>query len=374
MFINFVILMKEDMLNVLVTGGLGFIGSHICIELLQRGYNVYVIDNLENSTYDTSKKIIQICNLNGIHCENHFKTLIFDILDKTLLANFFEKENIDIVIHCAGKKSVNESITNPLDYYYSNITMTLHLLDMIQKHNIQTFIFSSSATVYGKHELNNYSNLNEESKTGENISNPYGKTKYIQEMIIRDFYINHKDLRCYLLRYFNPVGCHPSGIIGENPKDKPNNLMPYVLRVAANNNSISLFKEHIYDSLTIFGNNYDTKDGTCIRDFIHVCDLARAHIDVLAYINDLNNVETFNVGTGIGISVLELVKLFIKHNNINVTYVIGDKRDGDETITVCDNSKIIKLTNWKPLYDINDIVTHSWKYIVKNYIHGDDDS
>lgn len=354
------------MTNVLVTGGLGFIGSHICVELLKRNFNVSIIDNLENSNYNTFTKIQTISKTYDIH---KFSMHQIDLLNKNKVYEFFENNNIDIIIHCAGKKSVSESITIPLDYYNSNINMTINLLEMVKIYKIQTFIFSSSATVYGNHESNNYFSLGEHSKVGQHISNPYGKTKYIQEMILHDFYKLYTNLQCYILRYFNPVGCHPSGIIGENPNNIPNNIMPYLLRVAKNNNISSLSQDKIYNTLTIFGNDYQTPDGTCIRDFIHVCDVARAHIDVLTHKDDTNNVEIFNVGTGKGVSVLDLVKQFMYHNKIQIHYIVGDRRKGDEKITVCDNTKIVSLTEWRPVYSIKDIVMHSWNYIVNQCVH-----
>jgi len=368
------------MKNILVTGGLGFIGSHICVELLnlknlygQFLYNVFVIDNLENSEIQTYNKIVKIINQEniGFECSKRFHIEIFDLLDINRLAYFFEMNEIDIIIHCAGKKAVNESIKYPLDYYDSNLNMTLNLLKMIEKYKIEQFVFSSSATVYGNSQQNDNSNLIETSHIGENINNPYGKTKYIQEEILKDFYNVNPQLKCYILRYFNPIGCHPSGIIGENPSGIPNNLMPYIIRVAINNNFKGLFKEECYNKLTIFGNDYDTQDGTCIRDFIHVCDLAKGHIDVLKQQYDNNehneNIYIFNIGTGKGTSVLELLNAFVIYNNIKFNFKFGPKRNGDEKITICNNDKILSLTEWKPKYNLKDIVEHSWKYICINY-------
>lgn len=345
------------MKNILITGGLGFIGSHISVELLNLNNNVYIIDNLENSNIDVYDKIKKITNKDNIKLE------IFDLKDKNKLDNFFKSNNIDIIIHCAGKKSVNESIKIPLEYYNVNISILLNLLYMIDKYDINQFVFSSSATVYGNSDLNNYSNLCEDNITGINITNPYGKTKYIQEEIIKDYY-KRTNRKCYILRYFNPVGCHSSGILGENPKDIPNNLMPYILRVADKNNTSKIFKEDIYEYLTIYGDDYKSKDGTCIRDFIHVCDLARAHIDILDSDID-SNIHIFNVGTGIGTSVLNFINSFKNINKVILPTKIGKRRDGDIPICVCCNKKILKHTKWKPKYDIDDIVKHSWNYILE---------
>lgn len=365
------------MINILITGGLGYIGSHICVELLnikdvlgKHLYNVFVIDNLENSDINTFNNIIKISNKENaiIDCSNFFHIDIFDLNDLIKLEKFFEINKIDIIIHCAGKKSVNESIKKPLEYYNLNLNITFNLLKMVEKYEIKQFVFSSSATVYGLSKKNNNSNLLETSETGVNICNPYGKTKFFQEEILKDFYHNNPNLNCYILRYFNPVGCHPSGIIGENPKGIPNNIMPYIIRVAVNNNLQKDFKEEYYNDLTIFGNNYDTHDGTCIRDFIHVSDLARGHIHVLNQKNNTNeNVFIYNIGTGKGTSILELLNAFVHYNNKTINYKYGNRRQGDEKITVCNNNKILSFTEWRPIYNIKDIVEHSWKYICVNY-------
>lgn len=362
------------MKNVLVTGGLGFIGSHICVELLQlrepdtqrHCYKVFIIDNLENSKYETLHKIHEISGDDG---ESRVNVEVFDLLNADKLRAFFEENSIDTIIHCAGKKAVGESVREPLLYYSANLNITLNLLAMVRQHNVSNFIFSSSATVYGNSKENDGSRLNEMSVVGCNISNPYGKTKYMQEEILQDFYNVHPHLNCYLLRYFNPVGCHPSGLIGENPNGIPNNLMPYIIRVAANNASTNLFQEECYKNLTIFGTDYSTADGTCIRDYIHVCDLARAHIDVLSCRKERSvNVFVFNVGTGRGISVLDMVKSFEQHNaGVKLPHVTGTRRGGDEEVTVCDNTKITCDTSWRPKYDLMEMVRHSWNYIKTNY-------
>jgi UDP-glucose 4-epimerase len=367
------------MKNILVTGGLGFIGSHICVELLKMKttegiylYNVFIIDNLENSEYKTFNLILNTV-LSDFQDEdlkyilNRLHVSIFDLCDKEKTSKFFEMNKINTIIHCAGKKAVGESVKMPLLYYESNLSITLNILENVEKYNIEEFIFSSSATVYGNCERNDSSKLSEHSEVGINITNPYGKTKYFQEEILKDFYNINKNLKCYILRYFNPVGCHPSGIIGENPTGTPNNLMPYIIRVAANNNTTTLFQEEVYKQITIFGKDYNTEDGTCLRDYIHVCDLARAHIDVLWHSNNEENIYIFNVGTGKGTSVKEMIHKFKDVNSLKtLNYVYGKKREGDLEITVCDNKKILELTPWTPKHDISDMVRHSWNYVKYN--------
>jgi UDP-glucose 4-epimerase len=362
-------------MNILVTGGLGFIGSHICVELLNKHYNVYIIDNLENSKSDIIDKIH---NITLTKTNKQASLFIFDLTDKKEVDAFFSNHSIDIIIHCAGLKSVNKSIEVPLLYYNNNILMTLNLLDNVARYNIKEFIFSSSATVYGKQLMernsSDYKSLLESDNIGCGISNPYGKSKYIQEIILEDFYRNKQHLNCVILRYFNPVGCHKSGIIGENPKGIPNNLMPYLLKVATNNNNNICETVNngnnsmdIYKYLNVFGDDYNTCDGTCIRDYIHVCDLANAHIETLNFDKKMErNYWVFNVGNNKGTSVVEMIRCFEVENNINIPYKIINRRNGDEPYVVCNNDKIIKYTNWIPKYGLNDIVIDCWNFICKN--------
>ena len=356
------------MKNILITGGLGYIGSHIVVELLTRKdsdgkyiYNIFIVDNLENSNKTVINNIIDSTIQHNP--EKRIDVCIFDILKVGTTTEYFKQNKFDAIIHCAGKKAVSESIEMPIEYYHHNLSLLTILLSKVKQYDIKDFIFSSSATVYGSVRHDHI--LTEDDKTGENINNPYGKTKYIQEIILKDFYKTRPDLNCVILRYFNPVGCHPSGILGENPKGIPNNIMPYICRVADNNNKISKkFTHERYEKLTIFGNDYETYDGTCIRDFIHVSDLARAHIDVLDFdTKSSDNLWIFNVGTGKGTSVLELVSSFIRENNVKLNYCFGDRRAGDEVIVVCDNTKITQLTNWSAKYDIDDIVRHNWGFV-----------
>lgn len=328
---------------ILLTGGLGFIGSHICVELLQLNYNVIVIDNLSNSKIEVKNKIETIT-------QKTFELFVFDICNMQLLEDIFIKYKIISIIHLAGLKSVNESIKLPLKYYNINITTTLNLLSLVDKYNINRFIFSSSATVYG---IPTEIPLNENSQIGINITNPYGKTKYMLEEIIKDFSIN-STCKFIILRYFNPVGAHESGLIGEDPNDIPNNLMPYIIKVAT--------KE--YKILNIFGNDYNTPDGTCIRDFIHVVDLAKAHVIANTFILD-NNLEIFNIGSGKGFSVLKLVNTFSKINNIDIPYVFSDRRKGDIEKNYADVTKANNILSWKAQKTIEDICIDAYNFANK---------
>lgn len=329
---------------ILVTGGLGFIGSHIVVELLNRDYKVIVVDNLSNSKLLVKQKIELITN-------KTFELFIFDICDKVLLEDLFKKYNISTIIHLAGLKSVSESIKLPLHYYNNNLISTLNLLEMVNKYNINKFIFSSSATVYGTPtEVPLY----EESQVGVGITNPYGRTKYMLEEIIKDFSLTSK-CNFIILRYFNPVGAHSSGLIGEDPNDIPNNLMPFILKVASDD----------YGVLSIYGNDYNTPDGTCIRDFIHVVDLAIAHVKSIEYNIDPNghNINIFNIGTGNGVTVLELVKCFINTNNIIIPFKFVNKREGDVPIVYANSNKANNLLGWKAELTIEDMCRDAFKFI-----------
>lgn len=335
--------------NILLTGGNGFIGSHTIVEILKNNnYNIIIVDNLVNSNtnnLDSIKKII------------YPKNYIFykgDISDKSLLENIFETHNIYAVIHFAALKSVNESIQNPLLYYKNNISGTLTLLDVMEKYNVKNLIFSSSATVYGS----GISPFTENSEVGKGITNPYGKSKYLIEEILKDL----KNWNIFILRYFNPVGSHESGLIGDNPNGIPNNLMPFLLRVAKNH----YYKENNndYEYLKIFGDDYDTRDGTCIRDFIHVVDLAIAHVACLDKFK--LGINIVNIGTGTGTTVMEIIDTFKKSLNINIPYKILPRRQGDIQESYCKNDRAFKILNWKAKKNINDICCDSWNFIIKN--------
>jgi len=332
---------------ILVTGGLGFIGSHTVVELLLNNYNIIIIDNLVNSSTDVLKKIKDITN----------KNLLFfniDIRDTLRLENLFVEYKINLVIHFASLKSVNESIKNPLQYYDCNVNGTINLLNVMKIYKCYKIIFSSSATVYG----NNIYPVNENSPTGNGITNPYGKTKFIIEQILQDLYNSNNNWSITILRYFNPVGAHPSGLLGENPNDTPNNLFPYLLKVSIG--KIPL--------LNIYGNDYDTPDGTCIRDFIHVVDLAKGHVKALECIfnSEDTKINIYNLGTGKGTSVKELVETFEKVNNVKLAYNYTNKRDGDLPCVYADIKKASIELKWICKYNIEDMCKHGYNFILIN--------
>jgi UDP-glucose 4-epimerase len=334
--------------TILVTGGLGFIGSHTCVELLNQGHNVIIVDNLQNSKLTALDNILQLtCDRIGWvkHCE-------CDLTCYTNVDFIFQSYVIDLVIHFAGLKSVNESVENPLLYYADNITMTTNLLKCMSIYNCKKIIFSSSATVYG--DVKNLP-IKEIDEIGQTVTNPYGKTKYIIEQILQDLYISDKSWSIVILRYFNPVGAHESGLLGENPNNIPNNLMPYLLDVAIKKRDI----------LHIYGNTYETPDGTCIRDFIHVVDLAEGHICAIKKTSEFG-VHVYNLGSGIGTSVLELVTTFIAVTNQNIPYEFSEKRLGDVRSTYTDPSKAYVELGWITTRSITHICKDSWNYIVTN--------
>ena len=295
-------------MSVLVTGGLGYIGSHTCVELMNAGQEIVVVDNLYNckkSSYDRIKA------LTG----KDFSFYECDIRNKEGLNEVFEKENITSVIHFAGLKAVGESVRKPLEYFDNNITGTLVLLDVMRKHNCKKIVFSSSATVYG---MNNVSPLTEDMEVG-GVTNPYGRTKFMIECILKDLYVSDNSWSICLLRYFNPIGAHKSGTMGEDPNGIPNNLMPYITQVAIGK----------LDHLNVFGDDYDTPDGTGVRDYIHVVDLALGHIKAVEKVEGEDGLFIYNLGTGVGYSVLDVVKAFEKASGKKIPYVIGPRRDGD---------------------------------------------
>jgi len=347
-------------MKVLVTGGLGFIGSHICVELLKANHDVVVIDNLNNSELSTKDRIETISG----------KKIGFyqvSLLNLEETEKVFKNENIESIIHCAGHKAVGESIKQPLYYYQENLTMTFNLLKLIKEYPILSFVFSSSATVYGAIDKVSC----ETDTVGMKITNPYGMTKYMQEIILQDYvksfeFTEVSSFQLIILRYFNPVGAHSSGLIGENPRDVPNNLMPYIMRVASNNNNFEFKDESRYNHLTIFGNDYDSNDGTCIRDFIHVVDLATSHVIAIEHNIDnkyIENTHIFNIGTGNGTSVLELVEAFKKVNNVKLNYIYDVRREGDIGKVVCNPTRANTILRWKAKYDITDMVRDSWNFM-----------
>lgn len=335
-------------LNILVTGGLGFIGSHTCVELLNQGHFVIIVDNLKNSkesVYDNIIKITQTNNLEFYRAD----LKDYDKLDEI----FMSKSHIDLVIHFAGLKSVGESVQNPLLYYEDNIGMTLNLIRCMKKYNCKNIIFSSSATVYGTPRV---LPVLESDQIGVSLTNPYGKTKFFQEEILKDLYVSDNTWSITLLRYFNPVGAHPSGLIGENPNDTPNNLMPYLSDVAIGKRNI----------LNIFGKDWQTTDGTCIRDFIHVVDLALGHVCALKNIN-VNGVHIYNLGTGKGTSVLELVNAFSRVNNVNIPYKFVDRRQGDVESTFASAEKACLELGWKTNLTVDDMCKDTWNYVINQH-------
>lgn len=333
-------------MKILVTGGCGYIGSHTCVELLNNGYEVVVIDNLSNSQRVVIDKVESITGKSISFYEG-------DVRDKELLTNIFKEHKIDGVIHFAGLKAVGESIKIPLAYYKNNLDSTLVLLDVMNESNVKNIIFSSSATVYGDQGDNKYI----ETMECKTPTNPYGKTKTMIENILQDLYVSDVAWNITLLRYFNPVGAHESGLIGEEPNGIPNNLMPYVVKVATGE----------LPMLTIFGDDYDTPDGTCIRDYIHVVDLAKGHMKALEHASKVDNgIFIYNLGTGNGCSVKEIVNTFEEANNLKLNYKIGDRRPGDLSYVVADATKALNELGWKTEKSLMDMCRDSYNYAIKN--------
>lgn len=326
----------------LVTGGLGYIGSHICVELLQNNWNVFVLDNLSNSNIETLEKITNITNCSDIIFEN-IDLVDFNNFDKSI-NDFVSKSNsIDMVIHLAGLKAVSESIKLPTKYYENNLISTINLVKIMEKYSIKNLIFSSSSTVYGSARAPYFENT----QTGIGITNPYGRSKFIQEEMLKDIQITHPDWNISLLRYFNPIG-HLNTNFKENPNGIPNNLFPYVVKVCAGE----------LEELTIFGNDYETRDGTCSRDFVHVVDLANAHLVCGQAMLDgkISGLKIYNVGTGQDTTVLELIKAFEVQNNTKLNYKFGPRRPGDLEVSCSNVELIFNELGWKTKFDIFDCV------------------
>lgn len=333
-------------MSILITGGTGYIGSHTAVELLNNNEEIIVLDNFCNSSPEVVDKIKSIT-------KRDFKFYEADILDEEKLEEIFKNNKIESVIHFAGLKAVGESVQKPLEYYYNNISGTLNLLKVMRKYNCKNIVFSSSATVYGERETPRYIEEMGRGKT----TNPYGTTKAMIEKILEDVYVSDNEWKIYILRYFNPVGAHESHLIGDNPNGIPNNLMPYIQKVA-----VGELKE-----LSVFGNDYNTPDGTGIRDYIHVVDLAKGHIKALEKLNkEKNGVYVYNLGSGIGHSVLEMVKTFEKVNNVKVPYKIAPRRAGDLAEIYADPTKAEKELNWKTEKTLEDMCKDSWNYIKNN--------
>ena len=331
-------------MKILVTGGTGYIGSHTTVELLNAGYEVVIIDNLCNSKEEVIGKIEEITG-------KKVKFYLGDVADKKIISKIFSKEGIDAVIHFAGLKAVGESVSKPLEYYRNNLDSTLSLLEVMKEYNCKKIVFSSSATVYGKPK---HLPIKEDSDLY--TTNPYGTTKLIIEGILRDLYKSDKEWSIAILRYFNPIGAHESGLIGENPNGIPNNLMPYIIKVA--------IKE--LECLSVFGDDYDTHDGTGVRDYIHVVDLAKGHIKALEWVDKNKKCDEFNLGTGVGYSVLDIINNFKKVNNIDVPYKIVGRRDGDIDACYANPSKAAKILKFKTTKNIEDMCRDAYNYVLKS--------
>lgn len=331
-------------MKILVTGGTGYIGSHTCVELLDAGYEIVVIDNLSNSKIEVVDKIKEITG-------KDFKFYEGDCCDKNILTKIFEENNIDAVIHFAGFKAVGESVKLPLKYYRNNLDSTITLLEVMNEYNVKKIAFSSSATVYGKPET-----LPIKEDFPLSTTNPYGTTKLMIEDILRDLYVSDNEWSIAILRYFNPIGAHKSGLIGENPNDIPNNLMPYIVKVAT----------HELECLSVFGNDYDTKDGTGVRDYIHVVDLAKGHIKAIEKVLKDKGVDAYNLGTGNGYSVLEIVNTFMDVNKIDVNYKITDRRPGDIDACYADPTYAKEKLNWEANLGIEEMCEDAYNF-VKNF-------
>ncbi len=331
---------------ILVTGGAGYIGSHTCIELLNAGYEVVVLDNLCNSCRESLNRVEEITGKKVIFYEA-------DLLDQAAVKNVFDNERIEAVIHFAGLKAVGESVFKPLEYYHNNITGTLILCDEMRKHGVKSIVFSSSATVYGDPA---FVPITEECPKGV-ITNPYGRTKGMLEQILTDLHTADPEWKVMLLRYFNPIGAHESGRIGENPRGIPNNLLPYITQVAVGR----------LVCLGVFGNDYDTPDGTCIRDYIHVVDLADGHVKALQKMDkESGGVWIYNLGTGTGYSVLDVINAFEEANDLKINYVFKERRPGDVPACYADPSKAQKELGWTARRGIKEMCRDAWNWQKNN--------
>ena len=329
---------------ILVTGGAGYIGSHTCVELLNAGYDVVVVDNLVNSSRESVARVEELTGKKISFYEE-------DLLNEKAIDAIFEKENIDSVIHFAALKAVGESCQIPLRYFDNNLTGTLNLLKVMEKHGVKSIVFSSSATVYGKPE-----SVPIREDFPLSVSNPYGRTKLIIEDMLRDIYKSDNEWDIALLRYFNPIGAHESGMIGENPHGIPNNLLPYVAKVAAGQ----------LECVNVFGDDYDTPDGTGVRDYIHVVDLATGHIKALEKLVTHPGLVTYNLGTGVGYSVLDIIKNFEKACGKEIPYKITPRRPGDIDMCYADPAKAKEELGWEATRSIDKMCEDAWRWQTKN--------
>ena len=333
-------------MSILVTGGAGFIGSHTCVELINAGYEVVIVDNLYNSCKEAVNRIEKITG-------KSVKFYEVDLLDREALEEVFNKEKIDSVIHFAGYKAVGESVRKPIEYYHNNVTGTLILCDVMRNHGCKSIVFSSSATVYGDPA---FVPITEECPTG-GVTNPYGRTKYMIEQILNDVYVSDNEWNVILLRYFNPIGGHDSGLLGENPKGIPNNLLPYVTQVAVGK----------LEKVGVFGDDYDTPDGTGVRDYIHVVDLAIGHVCAIEKIAEMSKesdsgVKVYNLGTGNGYSVLEVIAAVSKAVGKDIPYEIKPRRAGDIATCYADPAKAKAELHWEATRDINKMSEDAWRF------------
>ena len=330
---------------VLVTGGAGFIGSHTVVELLNCNYQVVIVDDLSNASEVAVSRVRQIVGDEKAQNLTFYKA---NVLDRDAMEKIFTDHNIDRVIHFAGFKAVGESVTKPIEYYHNNIENTLVLVDVMRNHGCKSIVFSSSSTVYGDPDS---LPLTEQSPK-KSATNPYGWTKWMIEQILTDLHTADPEWNVVLLRYFNPIGAHPSGLIGEDPKGIPNNLVPYVAQVAVGKR----------EAVQVYGNDYPTPDGTGVRDYSPVCDLASGHVSALRWMNGREGVEMFNLGTGTGSSVLDVIRAFSKACGKELPYVIRERRGGDIAANWCDATKAEREMGWKAQYDLADMCRDSWNW------------
>jgi UDP-glucose 4-epimerase len=328
-------------MKILVTGGAGFIGSHTCVDLLNNGYDVVVFDNFCNSTPEALQGVRQITGKDFPFYEG-------DLLNPDDLDKVFREQSIDAVIHFAALKAVGESVSQPLRYYENNISGTINLLKTMEKYGCRRIVFSSSATVYG---MDNPSPCVEGMPTS--ATNPYGWTKVMMEQVLTDWAATDAKSKVILLRYFNPVGAHSSALIGENPLGRPNNIMPTICQTASGQ----------LPMLKVFGSDYPTPDGTCVRDYIHVCDLADGHVKAMNHIDQIQGVEIYNLGTGHGVSVLEIIHAFEKVNGVTVRHELSDRRPGDIAVVYADSSKAQRELHWKATHTLEDMCRDSWNFV-----------
>ena len=327
-------------MKILVTGGAGYIGSHTCIDLIKSGYEVVVVDNLCNSSLESLKRVESL-----VDCNIPFHKV--DVRNKVALTQIFEQYSIDGVIHFAGLKAVGESVEKPIEYYDTNVGGTFILADVMREFDCKTFVFSSSATVYGDPYT-----VPIKEDFPLSVTNPYGRSKLMIEEFFQDVYFADDSWHIALLRYFNPIGAHKSGLIGEDPNDTPNNLIPYISQVAIGK----------LDKLSIFGGDYDTPDGTGVRDYIHVVDLAKGHVKALQALKDMPQVLIVNLGTGNGYSVLDMVKAFEKASGKNIPYKIVDRRPGDIATCYADPALAVKKLDWKVEYELDEMCEDTWRW------------